>query len=36
MPEDTRLPLALPDPVADLVAQLHVAAPQVFSEGGLR
>ena len=33
MPEDTRLPLASPDPVADLVEQLRAAAPQVFSEG---
>ncbi len=31
--EDTQLPLASPDPVADLLAQLRAAAPQVFSEG---
>jgi adenine-specific DNA-methyltransferase len=35
MSEDTRLPLATPDPAADLVAQLRVAAPQAFSEGRL-
>ncbi|MBY0270622.1 MAG: site-specific DNA-methyltransferase [Burkholderiales bacterium] len=33
MSEDTQLPLASPDPVADLLAQLRAAAPQVFSEG---
>jgi len=33
MAEDTRLPLASPDPAADLVAQLRAAAPQMFSEG---
>ncbi len=31
--EDTQLPLASPDPVADLLEQLRAAAPQVFSEG---
>lgn len=33
MSEDTRLPLAPPDPATDLVGQLRAAAPQVFSEG---
>lgn len=33
MSEDTQLPLASPDPAADLLAQLRAAAPQVFSEG---
>ncbi len=31
--EDTQLPLASPDPVADLLEQLRAAAPQMFSEG---
>lgn len=31
--EDTQLPLASPDPVADLAGQLRAAAPQVFSDG---
>jgi len=35
MSEDTRLPLASPDPAADLLAKLREAAPQVFSEGEL-
>jgi adenine-specific DNA-methyltransferase len=35
MSEDTRLPLATPDPAADLLAQLRAAAPQAFSEGRL-
>jgi adenine-specific DNA-methyltransferase len=33
MLEDTQLPLASTDPVADLLEQLRAAAPQVFSDG---
>jgi hypothetical protein len=33
MPEDPRLPLASPDPAADLLARLREAA--VFSQDGL-
>jgi adenine-specific DNA-methyltransferase len=33
MSEDIKLPLASPDPAADLLAQLRAAAPQVFGEG---
>jgi hypothetical protein len=35
MPEDTKLPLASPDPAADLLARLREAAPHEFGEGGL-
>ena len=33
MSENIKLPLASPDPAADLLAQLREAAPQVFGEG---